>query len=238
MKTIKKWLMTTKIMAIPRKYARKIKIYIILRRYRILIPHNDLARQILNLVKEIKKEERMLLNDLEAYQIYMLVKKIEKIDGDVAEVGVYNGGSAKIICEVVNGKNVHLFDTFEGLPDTCEMDNQRQFHKGDFSAQFESVKDYLKKYPNIYLYKGIFPLTSDPIKNKKFSFVHLDVDIYESTLNSLNFFYSRMNKGGVIISHDYPGSEGVKRAFDGFFKDKPEIVIELIGCNQCLVVKV
>lgn len=238
MKAIKEWLMSTKIMVIPRRYARKIKIYIILRRYRILIPHTDTARQVFNLIKEIKKEARMLLNDLEAYQIYMMVKKTAKIDGDIAEVGVYNGGSAKIICEAVNEKNVHLFDTFEGLPDTCELDNQRQFHKGDFSAQFESVRDYLKKYSNVYLYKGLFPSTSEPVKNKKFSFVHFDVDIYESTLSCLNFFYPRMNKGGIIISHDYPGSDGVKRAFDGFFKDKPEIVIELIGCNQCLVVKV
>lgn len=48
-----------------------------------------------------------------------------------------------------------------------------------------------------------------------------------------------MNAGGVIISHDYPDSKGVKRAFDEFFKDKPEIIIELPGHDgQCLVIKV
>ena len=41
-----------------------------------------------------------------------------------------------------------------------------------------------------------------------------------------------------MISHDYPASEGVKRAFDEFFYDKPEVIIELTGgCGQCLVVK-
>jgi hypothetical protein len=46
------------------------------------------------------------------------------------------------------------------------------------------------------------------------------------------------NKGGVIISHDYPKSKGVKSAFDGFFSDKPEIIVELPACDQCLIIKV
>jgi len=239
MKKIKKWLMTAKVMAIPRRYARKIKIFINSKRHSSTFFYNkQLSTDAFNLIKKIRKETRMLLSDFEAYQIYEAVKKTGKIDGDIAEVGVYKGGSAKIICEVAGGKSVHLFDTFEGLPSPCDMDNPRQSHKGDFFASLESVKDYLKIYPNIYFYKGVFPSTSDSIKNKKFSFVHFDVDIYESTLNCLNFFYSRMNKGGVIISHDYSMSDGVRRAFDQFFKDKPEIIIELIGCNQCLVVKV
>jgi len=45
-----------------------------------------------------------------------------------------------------------------------------------------------------------------------------------------------MNKGGVIISHDYFGSPVVKKAFDDFFKDKPEPIIEMSG-TQCLIVK-
>lgn len=45
-----------------------------------------------------------------------------------------------------------------------------------------------------------------------------------------------MTKGGVIISHDYPSAAGVKKAFDEFFKDKPEPIIQISG-SQCLVVK-
>ena len=74
--------------------------------------------------------------------------------------------------------------------------------------------------------------------DKKFSFVHLDVDIYTSTLEALKFFYPRINRGGAILSHDYPGAVGVKKAFDEFFEDKPEIVIELpTGTGQALVIK-
>jgi O-methyltransferase len=190
-----------------------------------------------DLIKQIKNETEMLLSYPSAYQIYTTVKKVEKITGDIAEAGVYKGGSAKLICEATK-KTVHLFDTFEGLPDLSGMDDLKQFQPGNFSAAFESVKKYLENYPNVNFYKGLFPATAGPIENKSFSFVHLDLDIYESTLNCLKFFYPRMNKGGCIISHDYPGAVGVKSAFDEFFKDKPEIVIELMGCEQCLVVKV
>ncbi len=173
----------------------------------------------------------------EAYQVYMAVKRTGKIKGDIAEVGVYRGGSAKIISEAKGSKALHLFDTFEGLPELSKMDEQDYFHKGEFYASIDEVKDYLKKYRKVNFYKGYFPTTAKPVKNKKFSFVNLDVDIYESTLSSLKFFYPRMNKGGIIITHDYINAIGVRKAFDDFFKDKVEPIIELSG-SQCLIVKI
>ena len=111
------------------------------------------------------------------------------------------------------------------------------FHRGDFNASFEKTKDYLKNYKNVLFYKGLFPDTALSVKDKKFSFVHMDVDIYESTLHGLDFFYPRMNQGGVILIHDYISSPGVKKAVDDFFKNKIEPTIELSG-SQCLIVRV
>ncbi|MFH0942669.1 MAG: TylF/MycF/NovP-related O-methyltransferase [Candidatus Beckwithbacteria bacterium] len=237
-KTIIKWLGTSKILSAPRRCVGRILNYYYLNKGMVSISVNILrAPEVFDLIKQIKEETEMFLGDLEAYQIYMTVRKTEKINGDIAEVGVYKGGSAKLMREATK-KPIHLFDTFEGLPDLCENDNPEQFHKGDYSASFESIKSYLKNYPNISFYKGFFPSTAEPVKNKRFSFVHLDVDIYESTLNCLKFFYPRISGGGIIISHDYPGSKGVKKAFDEFFEDKPEIIIELFGTRQCLIVKV
>jgi len=191
----------------------------------------------LDLIRQIKKETEMLLADQEAYLIYQTVKKTEKIEGDIAEVGIYKGASAKLIRGATK-KHLYLFDTFEGLPSLCAKDDPKRFQKGNYSAVFEDVKNYLKDCRNIHFYRGRFPLTADPIKDKQFSFVHLDVDIYESTLNCLKFFYPRMSRGGVIISHDYHGSDGVKAAFDEFFDEKPEIIIEVYSTDQCLIVKV
>ncbi|HEY4490290.1 MAG TPA: TylF/MycF/NovP-related O-methyltransferase [Candidatus Paceibacterota bacterium] len=191
----------------------------------------------LGLIKQIKGETEMLLKDQEAFLIYKTVRKTEKIVGDIAEVGVYKGGSAKLIREATE-KKIYLFDTFEGLPETSSKDNQKKWQKGELYASLESVEAYLGKYQNIYFYKGLFPSTSGPVKDKKFSFIHLDVDLYESTLSCLEFFYPRMSNGGIIISHNYQDLIGVRRAFDEFFIDKPEIILEPVGTSQALVIKV
>ena len=236
-KNIIKKMVSIEILKFPRNLVGHVISNIISIRNGVAIYYNDPERsKVITLIKKIKSENEMLLTNNEAYQIYMVVKRTEKIKGDIAEVGVYKGGSAKLICEAKGNKNLHLFDTFEGLPDLCPMDDSKQFHLGEYSASIESVKYYLREYPHVSIYKGIFPKTAKSIKNKKFSFVHLDLDLYEATLNSIKYFYPIMNKGGIIISHDYTIAPGVKKAFDDFFKDKLEPIIEMSG-TQCLVIK-
>lgn len=206
-----------------------------------LIHYKGPRKIIIDYSLTLRKSNDMKLLVNEAYQIYMATKATEKIEGDIAEVGVYMGGSAKMICRAKGNKTLHLFDTFEGLPEVTEVDRKENYHKGQYFAPHEFVKESFKNEKNVKIYKGLFPDTAEPIKDKKFSYVNLDVDIYESTLNCLKYFYGRMSKGGIITSHDYitDGEEdgGVKKAFDEFFKDKPEPIILMSG-SQCLVVKV
>jgi hypothetical protein len=90
-------------------------------------------------------------------------------------------------------------------------------------------------FQNVIIYKGIFPKKLPPLISK-ISFVHLDVDLYEGTLNSLKFIYPRMAESGIILIHDYINSKGVREAVDSFFKDKEEYIIE-ISDTYCMVVK-
>ncbi len=62
-------------------------------------------KYIFELIKKIKREKTFLLTNREAYQLYSLVKSLEKTKGDIAEVGVFQGGSAKLICELKGKKN-------------------------------------------------------------------------------------------------------------------------------------
>ncbi|HBF67018.1 MAG TPA: macrocin-O-methyltransferase [Candidatus Magasanikbacteria bacterium] len=212
--------------------------YVILERKSVLLRYDDERKApIFSLIQKVKHSSNMLLKDNEAYQIYMIAKRTAKIPGVIAEVGVYRGGSAKLICEAKGDRPLYLFDTFDGLPDPDACDDPK-FYKGQFDdAVFEEVKNYLKGYPNVFIYQGLFPQTAQPILDKRFSFVNLDVDIYESTRSCLEFFYPRMSRGGFILSHDYSNSAGVRRAFDEFFSSKPEAIVEMSG-TQCLVIKV
>jgi hypothetical protein len=175
----------------------------------------------------------------ERYNLWRLVQETRLLPGDIAEVGVAGGGTARLICEVKGGKTLHLFDTFEGMPETDES-KDGIFTKGDFSTvKLDRVKHYLKSYANVVFHPGFFPATASELDAEaRFSFVHLDADIYQSTLDSLKYFYPRLARGGVIVSHDYSHvtAPGVKMAFDEFFKDKPEPVLELWD-TQCAIVK-
>lgn len=187
------------------------------------------------MAQHIRNEKNLLVAPHELYVIHQLVKATSKVDGSLAEVGVYRGATAKMICKAKKKKTLYLFDTFEGLPPISKYD--KQFFQGQYQAFENEVRLYLRRYKNIQFYKGLFPQeTGKAVVTKKFSFVHLDVDIYKSTKDCLEFFYPRMSRGGVILSHDYV-SYGVKKAVNEFFSDKCEPVIELPGI-QCMVVKI
>jgi hypothetical protein len=185
-------------------------------------------------VNQIKAERKSLLTHNDMCQIVSAVYATRNIPGDMVEFGVAYGASARIIAEYGNGRTLHLFDTFSGLPKPTEHDSPR-FSEGSYSCSLESVQQYLAGLPCRY-YKGFFPGTAAPVENTTFSFVHLDVDLYESTLEGLKFFYPRMARGAVLISHDYQSADGVDKAFAEFFADKPEPVIALSG-HQCLFTK-
>jgi len=126
----------------------------------------------------------------------------------------------------------HVYDTFEGLPKPGEQD--RQFAEGQYETNFDEVKNYLSGL-RVSFHKGVFPESAEGMKDARFSFVHLDVDLYKSTYEALEFFYPRMATGGILISHDYVSSQRVTQSFADFFKDKPETPIELIGYQAMFV---
>lgn len=244
-----RWSVTTKLLRLPRNLVKKVIFSAIETKKGPFFFTKDMVRikgyynpeiiKVSNLVGEIKRETQMLLGEVEAIQIYRSVRQTLKIAGDIAEVGVFRGGSAKLICEAKGDKKLFLFDSFEGLPPLTKVDGTHRFHEKQFSSSYDEVKHYLRNYPDVHIYKGLFPGTAGPIADKNFSFVHLDVDLYEATLECIKFFYPRMNKGGILISHDYVLAPGVRKAFDEFFEDKLEPIIELeITGTQCLVVKI
>jgi len=230
------FLKKSKLLKFARKYFGKIALKYYFSNKGIIIYYNDNERSsVIDFIHSIKHENDLFLGYEEAYQIHMGVKNTAKIPGEIAEVGVFRGGSAKIICNAKGTKKLHLFDTFDGLPEITKYDDT-YFYKGQFVSNLDYVKNYLKEYSDIYFYQGYFPSTAKDFKETKFSFVNLDVDIYESTKNAIEYFYPKMSIGGIIISHDYINSKGVRKAINDFFADKPEPVIELAG-SQCLIVK-
>ena len=147
---------------------------------------------------------------------------------------MFEGASARLLAEVKGGRALHLFDTFEGLPQPGHREGR--FSKGMFGAGIDIVRSRLAAYSGISFHQGLFPETARPVAGRRFSFVHLDVDLESSTLAALDFFYERMVPGGIIVTHDFSTIPGVARAFDRFLVNRREKVIEL-PTSQAFVIK-
>lgn len=187
-----------------------------------------------------KIENHTLVDKVRCFIIFQFITHTKSINGDVAEVGVYRGGTARLIAEILEEgkKHLHLFDTFEGMP---EVDERQDIHQqGDFSdTSIKQVKRFLDGFSKVHFYQGVFPQTASPVINNKFSFVHIDVDIYQSVLDSCGFFYPRMVSGGIIVFDDYGfvSCPGAKRAVDDFFASRAEQPCYL-PTGQCFVIKI
>jgi O-methyltransferase len=180
-----------------------------------------------------------LVDKTRCWILYQSARQVASLAGDIGEVGVFKGGTAKLLAKTAaqSKKTLHLFDTFLGMPET---DPEKDIHKaGDFSdTSLERVQAFLSDCDNVRFYQGIFPHTSGPIEQTPFSMVHVDVDIYQSVIDCCRFFYPRVIRGGLIIFDDYGflSCPGVKKAVDEFFLDKPEEPIYL-PTGQCMAIR-
>jgi hypothetical protein len=174
----------------------------------------------------------------ERYNLWALTRSLAHRPGACAEVGVYRGGSALLIAAAKGEAPLHLFDTFAGMPRT-DATADGAFFEGQFrSTSLGTVQALLSPWPGIHYHAGLFPATARGLEHLRFKFVHLDVDIRQSTLAGLEFFYPRMERGGLILIHDYQNLTvpGTRAAVDEFLADKPETLIPLWE-TQGLIVK-
>lgn len=183
---------------------------------------------------------KTLLDIVSCHVLYQLARNARILAGDVAEVGVYWGGSAKLLAKAMMPyeKTIHLFDTFRGLPEPHEQYDR--YRRGAFSdTSLEGVEHFLKDCPHTRIYPGVFPQTASPLKDTRFCLVHVDIDIYPSALDCCRFFYPRLTEKGVMIFDDYgyPSCPGVEKAVNDFFEEKIETPIYL-PTGQCVVIKV
>ncbi len=198
---------------------------------------SEQRRDRLKLLLKIRARRDMLMLPCEACQIMSAIDAVKKIPGEMAELGVASGASAKMIAARAPGRILHLFDTFEGLPKPTRPDSAR-FKENQYRYSLEEVQRYLTsdKSDDIRFHRGLFPHTAAELSDTRFAFVHLDADLYESTRAGLEWFYPRLNRGAILICHDYDTSAGVNRALEEFFADKPEPYFDFVGC-QCGFVK-
>jgi len=182
-----------------------------------------------------------LMSFQEAANLYRLVERTARLPGEIAEAGVYHGGSALIMANAnKRRKKMHLFDTFAGIPETTKgVDTIQTGALMTGSQEVHALRLALGEMDGLTKFHvGLFPESAREVPSSTvFSFVNLDMDIYQATLDGLEFFYPRMVKGGIIVCHDYAALScpGVKNAVVEFSEHKPETVIDLWHSQVAIV---
>ena len=172
---------------------------------------------------------------------------------DIAECGVWKGHSAWMISQIFSqhgfsGK-FHIFDSFEGgLSEKTDKDTnlvrtmtpkEIKIEKEIFSSRESQVANVLSDFNFIRLYPGWIPERFDEVAHRAFSFVHIDVDLYKPTLDSIEFFWPKLVKGGYVVVDDYGSSQfpGASTAVNEFLKSNNVSFFYKVPMGACIIVK-
>lgn len=138
-----------------------------------------------------------------------LAPLLSSVEGCVAEVGVYRGEFAQYINQFFPKRLLYLYDTFHGFSeeDLLIEKGLPQFNSGFKEGQLNDTSIDLvmskMKYPeNVKIVQGHFP-DSFHEESASFSFVNIDMDLYEPTKKAIMIFYRQLSANGVMLVHDY-----------------------------------
>ncbi|HQW83915.1 MAG TPA: TylF/MycF/NovP-related O-methyltransferase [Ferruginibacter sp.] len=203
--------------------------------------------EFLFIYNQIKKNS--LVDIYRCYELWQLVAKTNSLDTHAAilEVGVWRGGTAGIMARQLNilksNANLYLADTFEGVAKAGEQDS---FYTGgehkDTSRHI--VEDVLKNksgYAHYKILKGIFPEdTADKILvSEQFGLCHIDVDVYSSAKDIVEWVWPKLITGGIVVFDDYGfhSCTGVTKLVEEYrsYKDR-QIIHNLNG--HALMIKI
>ena len=174
----------------------------------------------------------------------------KNLKGDFLECGVLKGFSSYLLRSLEDQlfkdtiNNYFLIDSFEGLSDFLDEDKSLnpdiiQNKKGDLKANIEDVKVLFNQFKNVNIIKGWIPKVFESLDEKnKYKFVHIDVDLYQPTFDSLNYIYDKIVEGGILITDDYrsPSFPGNQKAWEKYFNSKNIRSLSLPS-GQAVVIK-
>ena len=167
--------------------------------------------------------------------------RLEGVHGAAAELGVYRGGFARWINELLPERRLWLFDTFEGFDEAESAGCGAGFTEAHRNTEAGRVLSVLPHPERAVIRRGLFPRTAEGLEGERFALVSLDADLEESTLSGLRWFLPRMSAGAYLLLHDYnnPKLPGVKRALERYEAEAGRVrAVPLSDVNGTLVISV
>ncbi len=179
---------------------------------------------------------------------YTLAKKCidNNIEGDFVECGVFAGTQVAAMAlanqELGMEKKIHLFDSFQGIPQAGPNDDETItscIGEGDGSlittgvsvCSVQQVQGHMKEWgiqlKQLKFYKGWFQDTVPKASIDKIALLRLDGDLYESTKICLQFLHPLVSISGYVIVDDY-ALTGCRLAVDEYHRQigiNPKIIV-------------
>lgn len=120
---------------------------------------------------------------------------------------------------------MHLFDSFKGLSKP-EAEDGTFWYAGALASTEQAARDNLARFPDVSFCRGWIPERFCEVADRRFAFVHIDVDLGAPTRNSIEFFYPRLQPGGILLCDDYGFTTcpGATKAMDNFLRDRERVV--------------
>ena len=151
-----------------------------------------------------------LVDKYRCYELWALIEQCSKMQGDFIEIGVWRGGTGALIAagakRMGSDKIVYLCDTFKGVVKAGRKDC---YYKGDEHGDTSMriveklVIDRLR-LDNFKILKGIFPdETSHLVESSQFALCHIDVDVYQSAKDIVEWIWDKIVVGGIVVYDDY-----------------------------------
>jgi O-methyltransferase len=152
------------------------------------------------------------------------------VPGAIVECGVLDGGTAALMAYGSKDRPVHLFDSWEGLPQMTEKDGDAGMWVGDVIGSPRRVVNILKllnvDISRVSFHKGWFEQTFQTASIPKIALLHIDADFYESVKLSLKTWEPHVLPGGYIQIDDYSSFIGCKHAVDEYLAQRPDLRLE------------
>lgn len=182
--------------------------------------------QFLALTSEVRAHGRTMLSHKRLWILWQCVGNAVPLDGAVAEVGSFRGGSAYFLAASFAarlGREVpfEVIDTFAGHPQDRLSERDSPVHRdGDkfTDTSYESVVEYLAGFGELTVHQGEFSAVARDLPERTYRLVHVDVDLYVPALDCLRYFGPRLAANGILVLDDFgaPACPGIRKAAEEY----------------------
>lgn len=154
-------------------------------------------------------KEFTLVDIYRCYELWVLAAESSKLSGDLIEIGVWRGGSGALIAKSARNQGItspiYLCDTFRGVVKATESDTS--YSGGEHAdTDQDTVQKLLGRLnlADVTVLPGVFPdETGRLIEDRSIRLCHIDVDVYESAKDAVEWIWPRMVKGGILVYDDF-----------------------------------